>query len=214
MYRSVKTSTTYSGGSQIALSTILITLLKATDLYNSLPTGNKWHIPSRRVHGCWNCDGDHGVNKCKLPKDQACIQANKKKWGEEKKRKSGSGNSGSNSSTQYERSKFGDRKRDNKPPGGSGVQKFNNVWHMLCNKGCGWNRTHTTGFHAAFTPNPSFFPAALPAAHPYHQNIAKEQNKFLPRPMPGILLSTKHLLVPALLTRRNLWLSVHIMNIW
>jgi hypothetical protein len=57
---------------------------------------------------------------------------------------------------------------------------------MLCNKGCGWNRTHTTGFHAAFTPNPSFFPAALPAAHPYHQNIAKEQNKFLPRPMPGI----------------------------
>ena len=39
-YHSVKTSTTYSGGNQTALSAIVTTLSKATDLYNSLSTGN------------------------------------------------------------------------------------------------------------------------------------------------------------------------------
>jgi hypothetical protein len=79
MHRSVQTSTTYCGGSQTALSTILAILSKATDLYNSLSTGNSWHIPSGgRVHSCWNCDKDHGANKCRKPKDQARIQANKK----------------------------------------------------------------------------------------------------------------------------------------
>jgi hypothetical protein len=186
MYRSVQTSTTYCGGSQTALSAILTILSKATDLYNSLSTGNSWHIPSGRVHSCWNCDGDHGVNKCKQPKDQARIQTNKKKWEEEKRKKFGSGNGGPSSSNQYERSRFGGRKTDNKQPGNSGVQKFNNVWHMLCNKGCGWNCTHTTGFHSAFTANPSSFPAALPAAHPYHQKLAKEQHSQPPPPPPAI----------------------------
>ena len=49
MHRSVQTSTTYCGGSQTALSTILAILSKATDLYNSLSTGNSWHIPSGGV---------------------------------------------------------------------------------------------------------------------------------------------------------------------
>ena len=39
-----------------------------------LSTGNNWHFPSGRVNNCWNCNGDHGVNKCKLPKDQARIE--------------------------------------------------------------------------------------------------------------------------------------------
>jgi hypothetical protein len=46
MHRSIQTSTTYCGGSQTDLSTILAILSKATDLYNSLSTGNSWHIPS------------------------------------------------------------------------------------------------------------------------------------------------------------------------
>ncbi len=77
-------------------------------LYNSLSTGNNWHIPNGQVNSCWNFNGDHGVNKCKLPKDQARIEANTKKWEDEKKKKSGSvgGNSGSEGK-HYERSKFG-----------------------------------------------------------------------------------------------------------
>ena len=177
MYRSGQTSTTYTGGSQSALGRILTILSKATDLYNSLSTGNNWHIPSGggRAGACWNCNGDHGVNKCKLPKDQARIEANKKKWEEDKKKKSGSGGSVSGN-RQYERSRFGSGGSPQKPSG-SGIEKFNNVWHMFCSKGCGWNCTHTSGFHAAFTSNPSSFPSALPATHPYHQKIAKEQRQ-------------------------------------
>jgi hypothetical protein len=194
LYRSRQTSTTYTGGSQTALGVILLTLGKATDLYNSLSTGNHWHIPSGRVHSCWNCNGDHGVNKCKEPKDQARIAANKKKWEEEKQKKSGhpgtgSGSgSGRSSGNQYERSRFGGKK-GNQQPLGSGVAKFNNVWHMFC-KSCGWNCTHSSGFHAAFSSNPSSFPAALPATHPYHQQIAKEQRQNLPVPPPTIPSAT------------------------
>ena len=107
MYRSVKTSTTYNGGSQTALDQILRTLTKATSLYNSLSTGNNWHIPSGQVNNCWNCNGDHGVNKCKLPKDQAQIDANKKKRDKEKRKKSGVSNNSGSGGKQYERSRFG-----------------------------------------------------------------------------------------------------------
>jgi hypothetical protein len=107
----------------MALGAILQTLSKAADLYNSLSTGNNWHNPSRHVNSCWNCNCDHGVNKCKLPKNQACIKTNKKKWEEEKK-KSGSGNGGSGSGEkQYERYKFVNRAGSQKPSG-SDVEKF------------------------------------------------------------------------------------------
>jgi len=98
-----------------------------------------------------------------------------KKWEEEKKKKSGSGGSTSGSK-QYERSKFGNSGSPQKPSGSS-IEKFNNIWHMYCSKGCRWNCTHTSGFHAAFTSNPSSFPSALPPTHPYHQRIAKEQRQ-------------------------------------
>ena len=29
----------------------------------------------------------------------------------------------------------------------SGVKMIDGAWQMLCNKGCGWNSLHTTGFH-------------------------------------------------------------------
>jgi hypothetical protein len=83
-------------------------------------------------------------NKYKLPKDQACIEANKNKWEEEKKKKSGSG-SHSSGGKQYERSMFGNGGGLQKPSG-SGVEKFKNMWHMYCGKGCGWNCTHTSAF--------------------------------------------------------------------
>jgi hypothetical protein len=58
---------------------------------------------------------------------------------------------------------------------------------MHCSKGCGWNCTHTSGFHSVFTSNPSSFPAALPATHPYHQKIAKEHHQGLPPSLPNVL---------------------------
>ena len=58
---------------------------------------------------------------------------------------------------------------------------------MHCNKGCGWNYTHTSGFYSAFTSNPSSFFAALPASHSYHQKIAKEQHERVPLTPPNVL---------------------------
>lgn len=46
---------------------------------------------------------------------------------------------------------------------------------MYCGKGCGWNCTHTSCYHAAFTSNPASFPSALPVTHLYHPRIEKEQ---------------------------------------
>ena len=73
----------------MALGLILSTLSKTTDLYNSLSTRKNWHISTGLVNNCWSCNGDHGVKKCKLPKNQARIEANKKKLEEENNKMSG-----------------------------------------------------------------------------------------------------------------------------
>lgn len=36
------------------------------------------------VNKCWDCNGDHGVKKCKLSQNQAQIEVNKKKWEEKR----------------------------------------------------------------------------------------------------------------------------------
>lgn len=65
---------------------------------------------------------------------------------EEKKKMSGHGNGGSGSGErQCERSKFGNQ-TGNQKPSESGVEKFNNVWHMYRGKVCMWNCTHTLAF--------------------------------------------------------------------
>ncbi len=43
-----------------------------------------------------------------------------------------------------------------------GVGKYKGKWSMMC-KSCGWNTTHTTGFHQSYIENPSSF--TLPATH-------------------------------------------------
>ncbi len=120
-----------------------------------------------RAHNCWNCGGKgHGVTACKKPKDQKRIAENKQKWEAE----NGKSLDGTPSKGQYERKKWGSSDSNDT---GHGVKAFSGVLHMLCNKGCGWNKTHTTGFHKQFLVAPSTFPAALPATHPYCVLVAK-----------------------------------------
>ena len=45
------------------------------------------------------------------------------------------------------------------------------VWKMLCNKGCGWNETHTTRFHEAQQQSVATF--KVPAHHPYWLLLGK-----------------------------------------
>ena len=155
------------GGGESTLDRLKTILREANSLYNSLNTSNKWNVPHQGgcAHSCWNCGGNHGVSKCNKKKDQKKIAENKKKWQESK------GKSGDDETKEpaghYERKKWGEKRKQPEPGANGGVHEFNGVWHMLCNKGCGWNKTHTTGFHNQFLTNPSAFPAMLPAEHPY-----------------------------------------------
>ena len=70
---------------------------------------------------------------------------------------------------------------------------------MLCNKGCGWNLTHTSGFHKQFLATPSAFPAALPDTHPFKILVAKS-NGSSPVPPPPPTPPTQ---LPASLTNSS-----------
>ena len=41
----------------------------------------------------------------------------------------------------------------------------NGVWKMLCNKGCGWNESHTTKYHDEHQRSAATF--EVPPHHPY-----------------------------------------------
>jgi hypothetical protein len=45
------------------------------------------------------------------------------------------------------------------------------VWKMLCNKGCGWNETHTTKFHEEQQRSVATF--KVPPHHPYWLLLGK-----------------------------------------
>ena len=47
----------------------------------------------------------------------------------------------------------------------SGVMMIDGAWKMLCNKGCGWNETHTTKFHDEHQRSAATF--KVPPSHPY-----------------------------------------------
>jgi hypothetical protein len=47
----------------------------------------------------------------------------------------------------------------------SGVMMVNGAWKMLCNKGCGWNESHTTKYHDEHQRSAATF--KVPPHHPY-----------------------------------------------
>ena len=63
----------HSGGAN-TLDQIKTILRGANDLYNSLCTAGKWNVVHKHNHfnscWCWNCGGNHGLNKCRKPKDE------------------------------------------------------------------------------------------------------------------------------------------------
>jgi hypothetical protein len=140
-------------------------LQEANDLYDSLSTSNQWvGYKSGRVSSCWNCGGPHGVGKCTKPKDEQRIADNRRKFNEEKARR------GDAPPDDKAKSNSGYQRKPWKPPDTTnstmGIANFNGDWMMKCNRGCGWNYTHTTKFHNKWKSNPSTF--ALPGTHPYH----------------------------------------------
>ncbi len=47
----------------------------------------------------------------------------------------------------------------------------NGAWKMLCNKGCGWNESHTTKYHGEHQQSAATF--KMPPHHPYWLLLGK-----------------------------------------
>ena len=60
----------------------------------------------------------------------------------------------------------GYRRNNNSNHGNGGVQMMGNKWMCFCKrKPCGWNTTHTSGFHVAWAKNKKMF--TLSATHKF-----------------------------------------------
>ena len=158
-----------------------LTLL-ASNSFHSLNVSNKWNIPSSRRHrhgmaqghvSCDNCGGDHYAPDCPHPRDEAKIKkakedraARKANAGRGQGRGGGPGRGRGGGRGQQGRQKWGSNNSDNNSGNGNGVQHRGNAWMCYCKrKTCGWNHTHTSGFHASWKRDPSTF--SLPSDHDY-----------------------------------------------
>ncbi|KAL7462232.1 hypothetical protein ACHAXS_002621 [Conticribra weissflogii] len=162
------------------LEKIVKIFAKAVEDYNGYVLDESWHIPGAKpFYACWNCGHEgHRLPTCPKPRDEAEIAKNKKKFNNSRGRNNGraAGGGGSSRGTttstnrnNYSRGKFGP------PNAGEAIRKINNVWHCHCKKcdGHGWNKTHTTGYHASWSDNKSSF--KLPATHPFSVEVAKSK---------------------------------------
>ena len=91
----------------------------------------------------------------------------------EKEKHKNNYNGGGSSGVIYERRKWVKDKnsgKNNSVNCSEGV-KFNRALHMYYNKGCGWNKNHTTGLHSNYKANLYACRSQLPTTHPYCQMI-------------------------------------------
>ena len=168
------------GGSSLASMSSSDVLLKikevslaAVTIYDHLQLGKKWNIPGKHVNAalvpkCDNCgDHNHLSNKCPKPRDEEkCKKAREARAksrdseGGRGGRGRGDGGAGRGSSSDGQRAPW-----DSTAKGTNGVMMIDGVWKMLCNKGCGWNETHTTKYHDEYQRSAATF--KIPAHHPY-----------------------------------------------
>ena len=153
--------------------------IKAEKTYLSLVTSKEWNVPQGRVNPCWNCDGEgHNVGQCDKPKDQARIDAAKKKYFAERAKSGGDTNAGGQGGAKqgnYERKSWQKGPGAHAAGSSNGVKEHKGVVKMHCTKKkangkvCGWNCTHTTKYHGAWMANPNAFPTAIPSTHPFYK---------------------------------------------
>jgi hypothetical protein len=134
------------------------------------------------IDACFNCgDPDHGIPKCPKPIVQSRIDRAKSKFsrsggvrgdhggsggrdgrdGHGNVRGSGLGHSDGINTNSHGKWKS-DAKAVNAVTTSGGVRKHKGKGSMMF-KSCGWNTTHTTGFHDSYVEDPASF--SLPATH-------------------------------------------------
>jgi hypothetical protein len=154
---------------------------KASEFFHILNLSKKWNIPQVHQHNaaiisCYNCGTpDYTSNKCPQPRNEAKITKAK----EERARAnadgcgghgrgrggccgSGQGGGGGTNLRHNSHGKWGDKGAPNAATNKSGVEKINDNWKVTC-KSCGWNSTHTMGYHGKWLRYQSTF--QLPATH-------------------------------------------------
>ena len=158
---------------------------EANDVFHSLNLTNKWNIPQGHRadavgFACDNCGSPgHPSYKCPLPRDEAKITKAKEartksndgrgSGGRGRGRGRGDGRGGRGGDRTNTRGKWGANKGDPATPGtntssGDGVEKRHGKWMMNC-KSCGWNESHTSGFHGEWDRNQSTF--RIPSTHTF-----------------------------------------------
>jgi hypothetical protein len=165
------------------LAEIRILLSTAAQYYGSLNMSDKWNLPrNQRVNvfgtpnelQCWNCGKKgHGLNDCTEPRNDKRIAENREKWeasgGKSKSRKSKK--KGARGHNNYEREKWAPPKT-----GESGVRHIDGNPHAYCGKThnglvCGWNTSHSTGYHKKWVDKGSSFNLAHEC--PTHELVLK-----------------------------------------
>jgi hypothetical protein len=150
---------------------------EANDLFSSLNVSNEWTIPQKHcIDTCFNCgDPDHGTPKCPKPIDQNWIDKDKAEFSKNGGGRGGRGGrgggghsagqdcgNGGNKTNTHVKWKGNDAKVSATLTTNCGIGKHNGKWTMVC-KSCGWNTTHTTGYHDKWVADPKSF--SLPATH-------------------------------------------------
>lgn len=169
-----------------AFDQVVSILTTAVQYYDSLNLSSAWVLPCHRANifgtpvaggkkeiTCWNCrkPGCH-PDRCPQPRDEKKIADARKKWQDSRKtgtlgtsRGKGKGTSKGN----YERDKWTPPNSQNP----SAIRYFNDVPHAWCKKKkdgvlCGWNCTHSTSYHAAWTVDPNY---SLKVICPTHELV-------------------------------------------
>ena len=169
--------------SEDTLEAVSNIMSKAVEFYHALCTAGKWHVNLRRANAlggssivCWNC-GKEGCNVriCPHPKNQATIEANKKKWEAERNaRNNGSSSGDGGDSGNHGSSGGGGKPNEQDAQGGGsqrkkwpeGVKYFDGIPMGSCRM-CGTHvADHSTKFHAAWLTNPNFNLAEVSPTHP------------------------------------------------
>jgi hypothetical protein len=126
----------------------------AVAIYDHLQLGKKWDLPGKHVNNavivpkCDNCgDPNHPSPQCPKPCNEEKCKKARKSWARARDSEGGrggrGGGAGRGSGSEGQRAPWDSTAKSSN----SGVMMANGAWKMLCNKGCGWNESHTTKYH-------------------------------------------------------------------
>jgi hypothetical protein len=148
-------------------------------IYDHLHLGKKWDLPGKHVNAaivpkCDNCgDPNHLSPKCPKPCNEEKCKKARDAWAKARDSEGGrggrgcggrggrGGGAGCRSGSDGQRAPWDSTAKGTN----SGVMMIDGAWKMLCNKGCGWNETHTTKFHDEHQQMAAIF--KVPPHHPY-----------------------------------------------